>query len=89
MFAAGIFVAAAFFIFVVFALLLLAPGMLLYSAGIRTMFSKRSAEFYNSDGMKVIDVTEQSSDQSVVAKGRGIMKSAATKVRNFLNRYVD
>lgn len=86
MFIAGIFIVSAFFVFAFFSLLLLAPGLLLYNAGIKSIF--KNGPIFNDDNIKIIDATPRY-ENNFANKGKSIFKSAVKKLRNFLNKYAD
>jgi len=86
MLTAGVFIVAAFFIFALFSLLLLTPGLLLYNAGIRNILSTVN---HNNDNIKIIDVTAKNPENEFISKSKLLIKSAIRKIRNFLNKYAD
>lgn len=87
---AGAVIVAAFFVFALFSLLLIAPGMLLYNAGIKSIFNNMPSEnSYMDDGVKTIDVTYKAPENDFVNKGKMLLKSVIKKIRNFLNKYAD
>jgi hypothetical protein len=90
MLVAGVFIITAFFIFAFFSLILLAPGMLLYNAGIKNIYNSmiNTGSGYD-DEIKTIDVTSKSPDNEFVNKSKVLIKSVVKKIRNFLNKYVD
>lgn len=89
--AAGIFIAVGFFIFVFCAAILLAPGFLLYKAGLKSLFNNMAtpANAYNANNPKMIDVTPENPSADFANKGKKVLKSAARKIGNFLNKYAD
>ncbi len=91
MLVAGVLIVTAFFIFAFFSLILLAPGMLIYNAGIRNVYNSmiKTQDSYDNDNMKVIDVTPQDPNNEFINKCKKLIKSAVRKIRNFLNKYAD
>ena len=92
MLVAGVFIVTAFFIFAFFSLILLAPGMLLYNAGIKNIYNSmmNAGNGYTVDNeIKTIDVTAKSPDNEFVNKSKKLIKSVIRKIRNLLNRYAD
>ena len=86
MLAAGVIIAIAFVAFAFFALLLFAPGLLLYNAGLKSIY--QSGSVYKNE-VKTIDVTPKSSTGEFANNGKNILKSGVRKIRNFLNKYAD
>ncbi len=88
---AGVVIISAFFIFAFFSLILLAPGVLLYNAGIKSIYSSmiNTGTNYDNDNIKIIDVTAKSADNEFVNKSKNLIKSFIRKIRNFLNKYAD
>lgn len=86
MFIAGVFIVTAFFVFAFLSIILLAPGFLLYNAGIRNLFNAQSS--FNNKGVKIIDVTPGYTD-SFADKSKSLIKSWIKKLRDFLNKYAD
>ena len=84
--AAAVFIAVGFFIFSFCSLLLLAPGFLLYSAGVKSIFA--NAQKQQHDNSKIIDVTPKPASD-IGYKAKAFAKSAVRKLRDFLNKYVD
>ncbi len=91
MLVAGVFIVSTFFIFAFFSLILLAPGMLLYNAGIRNVYNSmiNAENSYNKDNIKIIDVTAKSPNTELVNKCKVLIKSFVRKIRDFLNKYAD
>jgi hypothetical protein len=76
---AGAAISVGLVIFAFFALLIIAPGLLLYNAGLKSL--------YNSyENNKMIDVTPQ---KPAGSKVRAVAKGLAKKLRDFLNKYAD
>ena len=91
MLVAGVFIVTAFFIFAFFSLILLAPGLLLYNAGMKNIYNGMTSyrNGYADDGIKIIDVTDKASNNEFVNKSKSLIKSFIRKIRNFLNKYAD
>lgn len=89
--AAGIFIAIGFFIFVFCSLILLAPGLLLYKAGLKSMLDKMTmhGSANSAENPQMIDVTPDDANWDIANKGKAIFKSGIRKFRNFLNKYAD
>lgn len=87
---AGLVIGFCFVGFMIFAFALLSPGLLLYYLSIKMGINRLREEMqeqeaqYDENGMKIIDAeyTEEKKDN-------GMVKKAATRIRDFLNRYAD
>jgi hypothetical protein len=83
---AGTFIALAFLALSAFALLILAPGFALYMAGLKSAYKEMTAD---KEQIKTIDITPGSGPTDIAGKGKALLKAAARRVRNFLNKYAD
>ena len=79
--AAGVFIVVGFFMFAFCALLLLAPGLLLYKAGLQNLYNDITV----NSSSNLIDVTPQKPAAGFGNKIKPIIR----KIRNFLNKYAD
>ncbi len=90
MLVSGVFIMTAFFIFALFSLILLAPGLIIYNTGIKNIYSNMSGSgnIYN-DHIKTIGGITKNPANEFVNKSKMLLKSVVRKVRNLLNKYVD
>lgn len=79
--AAGFFIMAGLVAFALFSFILLIPGLLLYRAGMSSMYNDLTQRKDATAGM--IDVTPEAGSM------KGFVKSGVRKLRNFLNKYAD
>jgi hypothetical protein len=84
---ASVFIAGAFLIFIFFAFIMLAPGLLLYNAGIKNLYNDMTRP--DNDNIRTIEGSTARPENEFVGRSRNMLKSAVRKVRNFLNKYAD
>ncbi len=91
MFIAGVIIVSAFFVFAFFSMILLAPGLLLYNLGIRSIYNEmmQTGDMFFEDGIKTIEGSVESPTPDFVKKSKSFLKASIRKIRNFLNKYAD
>ena len=83
--ASGIIIATAFVALAFLSIIILTPGLLLYRAGMKSAFREMTMP---QNDIKTIDITPNAATD-ITSKGKAVLKSAARKLRNYLNKFAD